>query len=418
MPYREEPRLFSDFELRQILEGNSQKSLGKIEQIDKEKFINNSDKQICEYIYEQSFVEEIILHTERQQVEQREIKIDVRNDKSRDVRDRSVPCLINGLEIIVEIPFTGDPFLFKSRPSRYNLNPPRAIIEERSEKSQGILRFSIEMPSDKILSPEEIKRKIDSRTASINSYINDIKTDVDNYNIQLKSHILQSVQARRKRLDASHKLIEALGIPIKQRPGAPDIKPLPIIKRSVPSLVSKPKDPPEPGIAEETYEAIQKTIRHEGRTFETTPKTYQKLDEEELRDIILAHLNGQFKGKATGEAFRKTGKTDICIEESNRAAFVVECKIWRGKKEAMDAIDQLLGYLTWRDCKAALVMFNKKNSGFKEIQEKVPNIIKGHPKFIKQVNCFEAGEWRFLMESAKDTDRRITVHVFLFDLFV
>jgi hypothetical protein len=37
-------------------------------------------------------------------------------------------------------------------------------------------------------------------------------------------------------------------------------------------------------------------IRHEGRSFEATPGTFVKHDEEELRDIILAHLNGHYEG--------------------------------------------------------------------------------------------------------------------------
>ena len=61
------------------------------------------------------------------------------------------------------------------------------------------------------------------------------------------------------------------------------------------------------------------------------------------------------RGDASGERFRRKGKTDICVEVANRAAFVGECKTWGGPKVANDAIDQLLGYLTWRDCHAANV---------------------------------------------------------------
>ena len=74
--------------------------------------------------------------------------------------------------------------------------------------------------------------------------------------------------------------------------------------------------------------------------------------------MVLAQLNGHFKGAATGEAFRGKGKTDIRIEQDDRAAFVGECKNWNGETGATKAIDQLLGYLTWRDGKAALIVFN------------------------------------------------------------
>ena len=167
----------------------------------------------------------------------------------------------------------------------------------------------------------------------------------------------------------------------------------------------------------DVYEHILGVIRHEGRTFETTPKTYAVHDEEELRDILVAHLNGHYQGGVTGETFRKKGKTDIRIEEENRAAFVAECKIWRGQEALLKACDQLISYLTWRDCKAAIIIFNKDNSKFTELLVKVPAMFLQHPHFIKDIGCQRDGEWRFLFSSAEDEARRIYVHVFLFNVF-
>lgn len=61
-----------------------------------------------------------------------------------------------------------------------------------------------------------------------------------------------------------------------------------------------------------------------------------KIEEEQLRNLILANLNSLFKGTANGECFRKHGKTDICIEYENRSAFVAECKIWSGIKNFLE----------------------------------------------------------------------------------
>ncbi|MDD2467824.1 MAG: hypothetical protein PHI97_27920 [Desulfobulbus sp.] len=143
-----------------------------------------------------------------------------------------------------------------------------------------------------------------------------------------------------------------------------------------------------------------------------------KHGEEELRDFILAHLNTHYEGQATGETFRKKGKTDIRIEQENRAAFVAECKVWRGPKGVTEAVGQLLGYLTWRDCKASLVFFNTQNAGFKEIQDKLPEALKTHPRFHGELKANEPGEWRFRFMSEGDDNRYVILHVFLFDLFV
>ncbi|MER7149859.1 hypothetical protein [Streptomyces lydicus] len=58
-----------------------------------------------------------------------------------------------------------------------------------------------------------------------------------------------------------------------------------------------------------------------------------------------------------GEVFNNTGKTDISIRSADRHVFIGECKIWKSPQGITEALDQLLKYLTWRDTKAALVLF-------------------------------------------------------------
>jgi hypothetical protein len=230
----------------------------------------------------------------------------------------------------------------------------------------------------------------------------------------------QLAQARKGRFEAQKGIQKMLGIPLKRREGVPSIEPIPLTRQLVRPLPSVPQGgfPPDPGIAEEDYAHILAVIRHEGRTFETIPKTCAKLDEEELRDILRAHLNGHYKGLATSEAFRGSGKTDICIEVNNRAAFVVECKLWRGAAELAAAIDQLLRYLTWRDCKTALIIFNKQNSKFSELLEKIPATVEAHPAYRRPGQMSGQGEWRFTLGAPGDDGQEIVLHVFAFNLFV
>ena len=84
------------------------------------------------------------------------------------------------------------------------------------------------------------------------------------------------------------------------------------------------------------------------------------MKEEQIRDLILVNLNGHYEGNATGETFNGLGKTDILIRASGRNVFVAECKFWSGSKAMHAAINQILGYLTWRDTKAALLVFSKE----------------------------------------------------------
>ena len=71
---------------------------------------------------------------------------------------------------------------------------------------------------------------------------------------------------------------------------------------------------------------IIKLIDNQCLQFEKTPKTYNKFDEPNLRDLILANLNSVFEGKATGETFNSNGKTDIYLNIDKGNILVAECK--------------------------------------------------------------------------------------------
>ena len=86
---------------------------------------------------------------------------------------------------------------------------------------------------------------------------------------------------------------------------------------------------------------------------------------------MLAHLNGYDQEDEWGETFRKIGKTDIQIETEKRAVFMAACTVWRDSKAISDSIDQLLSHLMWRDCKAAMMIFNKDEPSFSEILKKL-----------------------------------------------
>ena len=211
-------------------------------------------------------------------------------------------------------------------------------------------------------------------------------------------------------------LLKKLVIPLKPREDAPSPTPIPMPKKIIKPLPPARKVEQEYGISDADYEYILRIIRQESRSFESTPATFAKLDEEELRDIVLAHLNGHFNGDAAGERFRKKGKTDICIEYDNRAAFVAECKLWKGPKALSDAINQLLSYLTWRDIRTALIFWNINNKNFSKLQAEVPKQLQQHSRYIRKANAGYAGEWRVIYRSISDDRREVLVHVFLVDL--
>ena len=116
-------------------------------------------------------------------------------------------------------------------------------------------------------------------------------------------------------------------------------------------------------------------------------------------------MNATYKGDATGETFRKNGKTDICIERENRSAFVAECKMWTGQKEVKNAIEQLDSYLTWRDCKTALIYFVRRKD-FMRVLEVAETSLKSFDG-MKNVTPIDKNEFDCLLLSKANPGQQI-----------
>lgn len=401
-------RLFCNKDLSGILRQVEETSQILVERIPEEQFLHNSDDQVLQHVLSQCELLPIELHEDKKVAEQCETKIE-KDDYGRRI-------VTDGLKITVTIPWTGTRELWRLCPSHRMSVYPFGLVTGSERVGSGNLEIVIQKPTSAPL--EAFNKSLENILKDIRFYLQSQETDIEAFNAGLPARINRAIHSRREKLKKHADIVRGLNIPLKKRDGAPDISKVPIRRKLVRPLPPAPNKPAEPGISTEDYEHILSVIRHEGRTFEATPATYAVHDEEGLRDIILAHLNGHYQGEATGETFRRQGKTDIRIEDRDRAAFVAECKVWRGPSEVTEALDQLLGYLTWRDCKTALVIFNKHVAGFTEIQEKAPGIVQKHPNFEKSLGSKQAGEWRFVFHSKEDPEREVIVHVFLFNLYV
>jgi len=148
---------------------------------------------------------------------------------------------------------------------------------------------------------------------------------------------------------------------------------------------------------------------------EKSPKAFQTLQEEDLRYHFLVQLNGQYEGQATGETFNLGGKTDILIQYEGRNLFIAECKFWYGPEKLKEAIDQLLGYLTWRDTKTAIIVFNK-NIDFNAVLKQIPDIVKSHTNHNKSEGIKNETEFKFVFNQKEDTARQIYLTILVFNI--
>jgi hypothetical protein len=320
--------------------------------------------------------------------------------------------VVPGKKLTVRLPFSGPGLLFKLRPSTHTTCPQGHVFEQQG--GGGHLLLEWKAPAD--VKADKFNQWLEEQVALLQRFVDWTNRDVEPYNSALLEVAKGAVARRRTALKQQGQFLESIVIPLRKVESAPSVTPIPMPKRIArPLPASKPVEP-QYVIREDDYEFILKILRHESRSFEQMPATFRKLGEEDLRSVILAHLNGHFHGDAAAERFRGTGKTDICIEFENRAAFVAECKVWTGPKSVLEALDQLAGYLTWRDCRASMVLFNTHNKSFSRLQESMREVLQGHARFLREVPSGHAGEWRIVVKAKDDDARLITVHVFLADL--
>lgn len=407
--------LFSKGDMFSALDGQNRAIPGLVEKIPRDQFLATSVDTLVEHLMSQLAIEPLVLHEDQMSMEQGEARIDVtgRFDYGGSFDGR--PVHTDGHQLIFHMPFSGDPQLWDIRPDVWSSMTPQAEIDKRAQS----LTMSFRNTAD--TDPQWYKNQLESNLALIRQSVEAQSRMLGEFNRNLPSRIREAVTHRRNQIVKLHDLASAFNIPMVKKAGMPDYRPVDVQKKkSVAALPSAPVAgfKPEPAITDELYEEVLSNIRHMGATFEGTPQTYQALGEEGLRDILLASLNGVYQGAATGEAFRKYGKTDLRIEEQSRSAFVGECKLWDGERVLLGALEQLLDYTTWRDGKAALIMFNKSVAGFAGVQATVAKALPAHGLFVRDKGSAHPGEHRFVYRTKEDEGREISVHVFCFNLYV
>jgi hypothetical protein len=89
--------------------------------------------------------------------------------------------------------------------------------------------------------------------------------------------------------------------------------------------------------------------------------------------------------------------------------------VWRGPKYLTDAIDQLFSYLTWRDTKTALIVFNR-NKDFSAVLASIQTTVIAHPNRKHGPSLEGETRFRFVFGHPNDSNREIIVTVLAFDV--
>jgi hypothetical protein len=179
--------------------------------------------------------------------------------------------------------------------------------------------------------------------------------------------------------------VAEIGFPIRRRSDA-DTYSVPVKRRMLRPIrtgQAAPPFTPEPAMADVDYEDALAGLRNSRNGLEHSPSMVEKLDEEQIRDLLLFNLNAQFEGDAAGKVFNGYSKTDVLIRVHDRNIFIGECKIWNGTRTMDEAFQQIFKYLVWRDTKAAMLLFIRRKDVTAVIRKAVEKT-EAHPNFKRR----------------------------------
>ena len=401
--------LFSNYDLRAVMEEQGQKLVGEIDLMDANRLLNTNPQELVAYFEQKYRINVPKIDEQNIQIDQASAQVDVSHDHNRLIFDRDRPVYIEGTEITFYVPYEGDKELFKCRPSTFTLNPPRVQVSERE------ILFIYQLTSH---DAEAVKKQFSRELEEVKKWLSWIEKDVTPFNVQLKGKVDGRITSRREKLIKDQGLAANLGFPMRRRDDAPQTYVVPTVNRKIAPVMPAPgKTPfvPEPIIEMKEYEHILSIISNMVSVMERSPDAFKDMKEEDLRQQFLVQLNGQYEGQATGETFNFQGKTDILIREKDRNVFIAECKFWRGPEELKKAIDQLLNYATWRDGKLALLIFNRDRA-LTTVLQKIPEIVKAHPSYVRQEEYDSKTGFRFIMKHRDDPQRELMMTVMVFEV--
>ena len=402
-------QLFSEYDLRSVILSQQDKLTKEIDALETIRILNTNPDELIEYFEKKYTIDIPILNEPAIQVDQEIVQVDVSRDQNRFISDRSRSFYIEGTKITYFVPFVGDRAMFNCRPSTYTFNPPYAQVENSE------ILFIYESTDHKA---DDIKKRFEHDLQEVKRWLNFISADLKGYNQGLRGLAGNRITTRREKLIKDQGLVASLGFPMRHREGAAKTYVVPTVKRKMTPMMPPQGTSPyfsEPTIEMKEYEYILSIITNMVSVMERSPKSFKTMGEEDLRQHFLVQLNGVYEGQATGETFNFEGKTDILIREKGKNIFIAECKFWRGPEQLKETIDQLLNYATWRDSKLAILVFNR-DILFSTVLVKIPEVVKMHPAFIKQVDYSPETGFRFILRHKDDPQRELTLTIVAFEI--
>lgn len=409
MVYQRTFKVFKEQKLSDYLNGLKDHIQSEIERKSEDYILNVNETDYIKCLVDKYTVTPLNIDFEKMSISSYE-KLIPAEDFPRNIhvqKGKSYPKLA----VIYHLPYTGNETLLECRPSKeYLLWETEVFLDDQC------LCFEV-LSLRK--NTEEIERSADEIIDNLKTQLGYLIVEVNRFNENLPTAIKHIFQERKQRFLDKNKILAALDVPIKKREDLPETYaiPTPVFRKSVnvEPKVTEVGYKPEPTLPDSVYYDILQTINDLGKQFERHPAIYSDKDEEALRDHILFYLEPSFEGSATGETFNKSGKTDILIRHENSNVFIAECKFWNGQQSYLDAITQLLGYLTWRDSKAAVIVF-VKNKDLSAVIQTAEEVTSTHSNHLGFVDKKDDTWFNYRFHINEDRNREVKLGVLFFHI--
>ena len=386
-------------------------AVSEIDKLDNEYVLKTSPTELEQYYIDKVLIEPLILHADDYYIEEQTgTRLDVTHhfDRFTSPGERTI---VQATQLNIAIPYEGNSGLWGISASTFS-HSGYSELDIRDD----VVVFTHTYPDDSADSAK-IKSEIEGNVKSLADAVINLKHNVDSHNQTSPQTIKTALERKRKKAEASINAISELGIPLKRK-DKPVTFIAPTVRRKKPPQrpkASTEKYSPEPTLDSDEYEHILDVLRSMSLVIERSPASFSTLDEEAIRTHFLLQLNGHYDGDATGETFNAVGKTDILIRVENKNIFIAECKFWRGPKGYNQAIDQLLRYMSWRDTKCALLVFNKTKDST-AVRNKMHEVMESRTEFRKTISHDDSGDSRYILIKDDDPGKEIIITAQLFDI--
>ncbi len=395
-------KLFRGPLLGDIFRQRQERIFDEIDGMDIGRLMNVDDDELCDELLEKHafHVPEL--------TDRREGKVE---DTSLPVEGNSDATSRPATRITRYVPFEGDEELLLCQPSRGTIFYPQCSV--RIQDGEIILTRTITDHDS-----ASVRREFEHVLRVIQENLQQVGRDVEEFRQSMRPAVLRRIAARREKLQKDGLLFEQMGFRPRRREDAPATYKVPVVRKQ-PKVSQPPGKAPagagEPFLLPASYDEILRDLEAMGAVIERSPEAFRIMDEESLRWLFLVPLNLQYEGQATGETFNFGGKTDILIRWQGANIFVAECKIWRGPRYLEQAIDQLLGYVTWHDTKTAILVFNRTKD-FSSVLGKIQETVLGHPNCLRALEYGSERGFRYNLHHPDDIQRELLLTVLAFEV--